>query len=576
MHIKKHIFKYCLLILTLAFGLVAQNNLKKTDAYGTPFVSDIDQYYSILPSAFLYSDIAYTYDTSGNWNQYYEKGTFGQRYWTTEYLENRKMTMATLGMPYAYSLFFIPALVADSLLGNDDFAPGYSPVYVFFAKLYGLALALITVLLLFKISERYTSKFLSALLSLLLFYGSGTLYYFFGEGLMPHAALTTLVAGFIWGCLRLLQDGKKSYLPILAFITTWIALIRPTDALVVLFPLILLVKSDARSNLLLSLKSWKRVLLSILLIAFLILPQLLYWNYITGSYIFYSYKEETFHFNQWHLLDFWFSFRKGWFTYTPLVLLALLLPVVTFKKLKLEVAATYLIIIGASLLYAQWWCWWFGGSFGMRTMTQFVPFLIFPLVFFVARSSRILKISIFIIITMVSLNTMNLARKYHLGRIHYDSETYQSLKSQYFGDHKPYDYYGHLEKPDYKGARRNGVEFEFKQVLEAKNISNSERYMGNLLESISVKHGYVVAKVYHPEFYENASLVLKIVNERGEEIVHQYKALSGSNYNENGEGFNFIDYSFDKTDLSKCKVIAFIHNPLLEEISISKLELILY
>lgn len=575
-HIKKHIYIYFLLLITLIAGLIAGNNLKKTDGFGTPFVSDVDQYYSILPAAFLVQDVAYQFDTAAYWSQYYPEGTFYQRYWTTEYLPSKSMTMATFGLPYAYAFFFVPAMVVDNMFSTNNAAPGYSKTYIVAARIFNFLLAFFACLFMFKIAARYTNEKYALISSSLLFYGTGTLYYFFGEGLMPHAVLTVLISFFIYGCLRLLHDGKVGYFPLLVFLVVWIGLIRPTDVLICLFPICLLVKQNARSNLLVALKSIKHIILAICLSGLLIIPQLLYWKYITGSYILYSYKEETFHFAASHLLDFWFSFRKGWFIYTPLTLLVLLAALTRIKKLNLEVGATYLVIIVSSLLYAQWWCWWYGGSFGMRTMTQFVPFLIFPLVIFISKSSQASKALFFLVAAFFTFNTIKLARKYHLGYVHYDSETYQSLKGMYFGKHKPYDYNGLLEKPDYKGARRNGVEFEFKQVLEVNSVTKSERYIGDLNQAINHKQGYVVAKVYHPKAYENVTLVLKILNDKGEEVFHQQKFLSESSFNDKGQGFNMLDFSFEKTDLINCKAVAFIHNPELKSITIKKLELILY
>ena len=127
-HIKKHIFLYGLFLITIFGGLIAQNNLKKQDGFGSPFVFDTDQYYSILPSAFLHKDLTYSYDTTGYWNNFYPENKFNpSRYWTTEYLPGRKMTMATLGMPYAYTIFFFPAFVYEKLVPvNAEYPPGYS------------------------------------------------------------------------------------------------------------------------------------------------------------------------------------------------------------------------------------------------------------------------------------------------------------------------------------------------------------------------------------------------------------------------------------------------------------------
>jgi hypothetical protein len=575
MHIKKHIVQYCLLLVTLVCGLIAQNNLKKTDAYGTPFVSDVDQYYSILPSAFLYSDIAYAYDSAGNWNKYYDAGTFGTRYWTTEYINGRRMTMATLGMPYAYSFFFIPAAIVDSFLDSREYAPGYSPVYTFFAKLFNLLLALLTITLFFCIARRYVSELLSAILSVILFFGTGTLYYFFGEGLMPHATLTTLISAFILSSLRLLQDGKKQYLPLLAFLIAWIGLIRPTDVLVVIFPLLLLIKSSARQHLLQSLSSIKRIVLSLVLVAILVLPQLLYWKYITGSYLLYSYKEETFHFTQWHLMDFWFSARKGWFVYTPICIIAMLFPVFRKKRMKLEHAAVIILCIVLSLIYAQWWCWWYGGSFGMRTMTQFVPFLIIPMTV-IAQWNKWAQRGMVITLALLVINNIWLSRSYHLGRIHYDSMTPKTLVDFYTSSGRAFDYYGKLKVPDYKGCRRNGKEYEYISVKTVSDLSSSEEYIGQIETTLRKEHGYLVAKIYHTINIDNMGGVLKVYDPFGNQVFYKQQSFGESSYTSDGKGFNMIEYRFEKYNFENYKAVFFVYNPEGKKVDVQKLELTVY
>src|SRR5205085_4794981 len=66
----------------------------------------------------------------------------------------------------------------------------------------------------------------------------------------------------------------------------------------------------------------------ILLVAFAFIPfipQMIYWKYITGSWIFFSYQHtEGFDFLQPHIFKVLFSFKKSWFIYTPMIIFAII------------------------------------------------------------------------------------------------------------------------------------------------------------------------------------------------------------------------------------------------------------
>jgi len=576
MHIKKHIHLFGLLFITLLAGLIAQNNLKKTDGYNTPFVFDADQYYSIVPSAIIYGDIAYTYDTSKHWDKYYPEGMYVPcRYWTTEYLPGKRMTMATLGMPYAYSLFFIPAYLYEKVFpAEEKYAPGYSPTYVFAVKLFGLILACVFVFLIFTICKRYTSNWLAVFIALLILFGTNCIYYFFGEPLMTHAFQGILIAAFSVLSLLILIDGRYKLFPLIVFIAAWLALIRPTDILIGIFPLVLLINKGSRQNLLRAVSSIKNILLSVSLVLIVIIPQLLYWKYITGSYIVYSYKEEGFYFNQFNLINFWFSARKGWFIYSPVCLIIMLLGLRDIFKQKLVLASTLVICI-VSLLYAQWWCWWYGGSFGMRTMVQFTPLLalILALYFGNEKPSTFKRIVLVVLTFLVPLNIF-LARSFHLGNLHYDSMTISAWNDLFFKE-EPFDKYANYLHPDYKGARHSGVEFENIRVFTKSNISNSNIDVIALVEEIN-SEGYLVVKCYHEKSYDNTALVLKVYDRNGFQIHYDERLLNFSSFNEKEQGYNMMEFNFEKYHLEGHRVEVVVYNPDKQLITINKLELTLY
>ena len=82
-----------------------------------------------------------------------------------------------------------------------------------------------------------------------------------------------------------------------------------------------------------------------------------------------------------HILDFLFSYKKGWLLYSPVFLLLIPGFIQLYKRRK----DLFWPIFGSALLaiwiFASWECWWFAASFGSRAMVDLYPLLVLPLGF---------------------------------------------------------------------------------------------------------------------------------------------------------------------------------------------------
>jgi hypothetical protein len=117
-------------------------------------------------------------------------------------------------------------------------------------------------------------------------------------------------------------------------------------------------------------------------------------------------------------------------------------------------------------LFSSWWCWWFGGGFGMRPMIDYYPLLIIPL-------GEILRTKIFykkyiisfILGGFVSLNLFQTLQKRN-GVIHWDSMSKESywaffttIKMEKAEDWKRQEVL--LKSPNYNKARNGKLEYDF-------------------------------------------------------------------------------------------------------------------
>ena len=74
----------------------------------------------------------------------------------------------------------------------------------------------------------------------------------------------------------------------------------------------------------------------------------------------------------------WFSANNGLFIYSPIILLSIIGLILMIKHksiLGLYIGILFLIM---SYIFASWWNWWFGCSFGARSFVEYYSLLIIP------------------------------------------------------------------------------------------------------------------------------------------------------------------------------------------------------
>ena len=117
------------------------------------------------------------------------------------------------------------------------------------------------------------------------------------------------------------------------------------------------------------------------------LPLFAYWRFATGHWITNPRGPGTFFFSEPRIWSVLWSYRKGWFVYTPIMLAAI--PGFFLLPRYLPRAALPIGLCTAAIIYidSAWWSWWFGGSFGMRAFIELSSILSLPLAALVAWGS---------------------------------------------------------------------------------------------------------------------------------------------------------------------------------------------
>ena len=334
-----------------------------------PFHNDVDQYYSYLVAYFIHHDFSFQ---------------FTHQYWLTEAPNHQLVPKVTMGLSFLYFPFFIIANQIAHVFNYDGL--GYSAPYAtcihfgtLFYSITGLWYCRKSLLIFF-------NEWVTALTVLLILFGTNLFFYVYREGEMSHSYLFFLFSIFMYHALKWHDNYKSKHLYVMAFVLGFVTLIRPTDVLIFLIPLLYNVTNvkDLKTKFLLFISLKWRLLILLGIFMAPILPQLIFWKIHTGQFLFFSYgSNEGFFFTDPKIYSVLFGWRKGWFIYTPIMIFAVIGLFLMFKKWKNMFFPIFIYLCFNIYIISSWWDWGFGGSHGMRALVQSYAFLVFPLAFFI-------------------------------------------------------------------------------------------------------------------------------------------------------------------------------------------------
>ena len=118
-----------------------------------------------------------------------------------------------------------------------------------------------------------------------------------------------------------------------------------------------------------------------------ILPQLIHWHSLLGSWLPNTYSDESFtYLAAPKLYEVWFSDAKGYFIFAPVMILS----VIGFFFMAKGGARKYLagsvaVFAYESYMTAAWWCWWMGGVYSIRSFLDITVFMALPMCAFCDR-----------------------------------------------------------------------------------------------------------------------------------------------------------------------------------------------
>lgn len=334
--------------------------------------SDGFGYFAYLP-ALLYGDFSFGFIEAGGW----------EHSLTLIQAVGGPVNKYPVGVAIMESPFFFVAhlvsLLRDALTGSAT-ATGYTNLYQYMVLFGGVFYWMAGTALLYMLLTKYLrfSRRVSLITCIVITYGTNLFHYASYDACFSHVYSYFLFSLFLyylcWYEERDREGKNKLWQTcIFGFLAGLIFMCRNTNILFVLTYVLYGVRNweTLKKRAVVILKPARAV--PIILTGFVTLfPQLLYWHTATGHWFSYSYGDEPFYWLAPQTVNFLFSVRKGLFFWSPILVLAVIGMVITYRlreKLYIGLVTFFLVIVYVS---SAWWSWYYGGSFGQRVAVDFM------------------------------------------------------------------------------------------------------------------------------------------------------------------------------------------------------------
>jgi len=413
---------------------------------------DVISYYSYLPATVIYGDVTLGFIGDGKFKN-------NNNFWYEKLENGKRLVVTSMGLSFMYAPFFFVAHWLAPVLGQP--ADGFSNIYQLMLTISGLFYAFLGLILLKRLLLKYFDPVVTAIVLIAIGLGTNLFYYATKEAAMPHSHNFFLITLFVTLVIRWYKNPVWQNSLFVGLVFGLIALVRPTNILLLLFLLLYGVSSwkSFADRVVFYLQRWYLVLIMILGFFLPWIPQFLYWKAVTGHYMFFTYAEKgaTFYFAHPHIIDSLFSFRKGWLIYTPVMIIALA-GMITLRKWA-RPWFMVLVIYVTAMIYVQssWWCWWFGGGFGLRPYISMYPLLAIPMAYLI-NHLRLKKRqwafgTITALILLLSAYQLFQIRQFSTQAIHYSATTFKSYKENFLKVRPTQKSWEMLQVPDFNLAR---------------------------------------------------------------------------------------------------------------------------
>lgn len=285
---------------------------------------------------------------------------------------------------------------------------GFSTPYQISVIISSLSYTLLGLVFMRKILLHFFSESKTIILLIILVLGTNYLHLHAESTATIHIYLFTLYTFLIWLTIQFYANKTKLTAILIGIVVGLMILIRPTEMLALLIPLLYGVTSfSALKKRFIDFFTTSHYYWATAFVILVNLIQLTYWKYTVGKFLVYTYANEGegLDFHLPHVIDVLFSYRKGWLIYTPIMVLLILGFVQLYKQKRVWFWGLFIFTILNLYLVSSWTTWWYADSFSQRSLLHTYPVYILVIGFVFANLTSVKRslLGLFIFLTL-SLN----------------------------------------------------------------------------------------------------------------------------------------------------------------------------
>lgn len=386
-------------------------------------------YYMYLPAWYIYHD-----EKELKWfpaidQQYGLSG--GEFYQATQQKNGHYVFKYLGGVSWLQLPFF--ALAHGYALHSSYPADGFSLPYQLAVAIACLTYIIFSLFLLRRILLRYFDDTTTAITLLLLTLASNFVQYVSVDSAQSHGFIFPLYVLVLWTTIRWYEKPQAVFAWLTGIIIGLACICRPTEGVMLLIPLCWQshMNQSFREKILFLKANRLHILYAMAGLFIGVLPQLLYWKRVTGSWVFDVGSKWDFLSPHFRVLIGW---EKGWLIYTPVSILFLaglfLMRNTTFGK-----AIRVFCLINIYIIIS-WHIWRYGASYSCRALVQSYPVFAFPLAAIVHYARhKVWRLLFYVLcLLLLGLNAFQI-KQYNDNILHYDEMNFRYYRAIFLKAH---------------------------------------------------------------------------------------------------------------------------------------------
>ncbi len=328
-------------------------------------------YYVYLPAIFIYHDCKEL-----NWLETIDRkyAVTGGNGWQAMKTDNGNYVFKYLG---GVAIMELPFFLAAHFIAKQSGYPpdGFSPPYQYALGFGIIFYCFLAVLLLRKMLLHYFGDASVAIALVMVCLATNFIQYAAVDSGQSHAYLFVLYVCVLYTTLRWHRQPGILWAALTGYIIGLATMSRPTEAIMLFIPLLWDTHTTGAAR-----AKWqlvKRNRSHIIIAGFAglagVLPQLVYWKSVTGSFIFDVGSKWDFLNPHFRVL---FGWEKGWFIYTPVTVL-FIVGMFLIRQFPFRKSVLWFCLLNIYIIIA-WSDWRYGGSYSTRALVQSYPLFALP------------------------------------------------------------------------------------------------------------------------------------------------------------------------------------------------------